>query len=172
MGVGIDEVLERYVSVDDYARLIDLSGGRLRELFVYDGHQRCFEPAERSFQIADLEAVLRASEVLTAHRDKLDTTRFRPVTSQKREKHEVQYRFGPGETQLYEVFKTTLEREMARSDAVTVEEGAGLDGPILTITISSTTENEYRQTKDYLQWLYDLAKRSISRRPYEGHRPY
>lgn len=172
MPESIAKILQEALSAQDYALLQNASSGRLADLFAYDAAEHRFEPAERHFKPDELEAVLRASEVLTGKQKRLRMDRIPRVAGQRREKDEVQYRFGPGEAELYTVFRRLLEREMGRVDGVMIDENVGLDGPIITITIASTTENEYHQVRDHLKWLYELASRSVRRDPYRGSLPY
>lgn len=167
----LEKVLQAYLDRRDLSRLAALAQGDLRRLFIYDPIERRIEPAEMDFNPADLESVMRASDLLTEHIGELDLARLGQVVAPRREKFEFQYVFGPDELPLYESFMAALERAGATMGDVVIEENAGLDGPIVTITIATTTENEYRQMKEHIEWLYESAKRSLSGEPYKGYRP-
>lgn len=167
---SIESVLSAHLDSRDFARLLSLAEGELNRLFLYDPVERRVEPAEADFSVTDLEGVMRASDLLTARLDDLDLARLRQVTAPRREKYQFQYFFGPTELPLHEAFMGALERALASMDEVFVEESAGLDGPIVTITIATTTENEYRQIKEHIEWLYESAKRSLAGEPFKGYR--
>lgn len=169
----IADVLRGALAAEDYAILSRLAaGGRWEDLFVYDPRQGRFEPAERRFRPRELEAVLRAADALTARRAQLHLAGVPTVPGRQRVKYEIQYAFGPAELPLYEEFRRLLAREVAPLDDVMIEEGAGLDGPILTVTIAATTDDEYRRARDHLQWLYEVAVRTVKGEPYRGSRPW
>ena len=167
----IERFLRDHLDSRDLARLLALAGGDLHRLFLYDPVDKRVEPAEIDFTPEDLESVMRAADLLTSHADQLDLARLGHVPVPRREKFQFQYFFGPADRALYEAFMAALDRASARMDGVFVEENAGLDGPIVTVTIAAATENEYRQTKEHIEWLYEVAKKSITGEPYKGDRP-
>lgn len=168
----INALLQRLLSADDVSVLQRLAPGDLRQLFVYDAESRRFEPADGEFGDEELDALLRASEALTAHRDELPLRAFASPPRQERMKDDLQYRFGSDELELYEAFRRVLEQHVAPDEEHRIEYGMALDGPIVTVTLVSRTDVEYHAARERIRWLFELAKRQVTGEPYKGHRPY
>ena len=164
----IERFLRDHLDSRDLARLLALAGGDLHRLFLYDPVDKRVEPAEIDFTPEDLESVMRAADLLTSHADQLISAPG-PRAGAAPGEVPVSVFLRPGRPGALRSLHGALDRASARMDGVFVEENAGLDGPIVTVTIAAATENEYRQTKEHIEWLYEVAKvhngRAVRYRP-------
>lgn len=139
-------------------------------LFEYDAHAERFEPAVTELSEKDLDALLLACDALNDRRGEVGAGAVPEVEHEGRSKVTLQFVFEPEEAGVFERFQRLIEKHIAPADDFFVEESPSLSGLGLQITVAYSNDHDYRQKRDYVQWLLELAKRTHDGTPYQGSR--
>lgn len=165
---SVAELLKDHLAPRDYEVLRRLSRGWHKPLFSFDPVRGAFECNLNRVSEEDLDAVLTACEVLSAHASEVDRTQIESLAPWKGELT-LPFRFSVDEEELKRRFVSLLEPG-ARRGAWTVEERREHGEAIVRVAIACVGEHEFQARQQQVNWLYELARRQLAGQPFLGQR--
>jgi len=170
----VQRLLEQHLTGTHYRQLVELTG-TWRSMPFY------FDPELDAFQIRDewlLEAfpdpdaipdetvdlLLRAAEILTEHREELDSQRFAEAPARE-EEGEITVHFEPAELVAAAHLEELLEHHHYRFESRDTPAGY-----TITIHYRYRTDHEFASQRGHIQWLIELARRLGGGRRYKAWR--